>query len=270
MQTLRTAFFGFLTRPILAAALVFLLIEITIPQAHAISLSIGDQIVNGSFTSDLSSWTASGETNRRYSTDNINQIRAGNDAFNGTFQSGGFAVLGDHSSFGEGTPDSGTHTLSQTFSLPAIFLGNPVDSYDLTVGFITAFQGSGGVVDNFSASLDAMTLFSQTSSAFPSCGPNNSSTCQHDPLVNNPFTALITGLQPGLYTLTFALVENSPPRGEPQNNDGNTFAGIDSVYVTGNANISTPPYVSEPMSVLLLGAGLLGLTFWHLKRASRR
>jgi hypothetical protein len=179
----------------------------------------------------------------RLSTDNINDVRQGNDAFDGFFTSG-FALLGDDVAYGEGQPDSGTHTLSQVFTV--VVPGN------YAISFITAFEGALDTTsDTFSASLDLTSLFSQTSSGFPTCGPDNSPGCAHSPLTQNPFSTLMF-LGAGLHTLTFTLLETLPPGS--QDVDGNTFAGIDNVSITAET-----AGVPEPNALILVGAGLVAI-----------
>jgi len=241
----------------------------TFGTSSASPIATGELIANGTFGTDaapsLASWTespsASGFVNARASTNVINSA-LGNNGFNGFFSSA-FAVLGDNTGGGTnagiaGQTPQGTYSISQTFTLPALLGADTILDYDLTIGFITAFDGDGGGAsdpdDVFSATLNGITIFSQNSSTLPNCGP--SATCTDSQLVNSPFGASILGLAPGVYTLTFALLEQS---GEATN----TAAGIDSVSVTGYANAisvnAAARSVPEPGTLALLGLGLAGL-----------
>jgi len=212
--------------------------------AQALSIPIGELINNGGFTDTaLTGWSPSGAAERRLSTNDIN-TSAGNAGFNGFFASA-FAALGDNGGVIGGTPNEGIGSISQSLTLPALQSGLPVASYDLVISFRTVFDGndsSNANKDVFAATLNNITLFSQTSDPLPDCSP--STACDNLQLVNDPFSATIFGLLPGVYTLTFALNEFTGAA-------TNTAAGIDNVSITGRANIP------EPSVLLLFGTGLL-------------
>jgi len=232
------------TWPALAIALILGSLVVGIP--HASAIPIGQQIVNGEFgnntTPSLTGWTTAGTANARPSTDALN-TSTGNAGFN-TFFASSFTALGDDAGAISGSPFAGTHSISQTFVLPAISGGG---TYNLTISFRTVFDGEGqnNQVDTFGAFLNTTQLFSQNSSTLPTCGPDAS--CASTQLAQNPFSQTLVGLAPGSYTLRFELVENS-------GNASNTAAGIDSVSVTGNSSS-----VPEPSSLLLLGAAFVGV-----------
>lgn len=90
---------------------------------YALTIPVGDLIANGVFQTNtgavsLSGWTGTGTFNGRASTNDINTT-VGNAGFNSFFNSA-FAALGDTSAAIGGTPNAGTHSLSQTFELQAI------------------------------------------------------------------------------------------------------------------------------------------------------
>jgi len=243
-------------------------------------------IANGEFGTDdalsLASWTSTGAAIPRESTHTVNTT-GGDAGFNRYFTSA-FAVLGASGADISSTPPGGTSTISQTFTLPGAVGSSTVTSWDLTLSFITAFDGkqSDGP-DVFSAALTGQaTLFSQTSNqhfgsldAFPDCGPLAS--CANNQKTQS-FSALYAGLLPGAYTLTFSLVESDavwgggPQEGTPRTN---TAAGIDAVSAPGTAPlaaVSEPAplaAVSEPTTLLLWGLTAVGLGL-ILRRTGRR
>jgi len=227
----------------LAITVILGTLVVGIPHAGAIPL--GQQISNGDFGNDatpsLTSWTTSGTANARPSTDALN-ASGGNAGFN-TFFASSFAALGDTAGDISGTPFAGTHSISQTFILPAIS-----GTYNLTISFRTVFDGEGqnNQLDTFRASLNAISLLSQSSLTLPTCGPLAS--CASTQLAQNAFSQTLVDLLPGTYTLKFELVEQN-------GNASNTAAGIDSVSVIANSS------VPEPSSLLLLmGAAFVGVS----------
>ena len=233
----------------LAITVILGTLVVGIPHAGAIPL--GQQISNGDFGNDatpsLTSWTTSGTANARPSTDALN-ASGGNAGFN-TFFASSFAALGDTAGDISGTPFAGTHSISQTFILPAIS-----GTYNLTISFRTVFDGEGqnNQLDTFKAflfnatSLFSQDLFSQNSFTLPTCGPLAS--CANIQLAQNAFSQTLVDLLPGTYTLKFELVEQN-------GNASNTAAGIDSVSVIANSS------VPEPSSLLLLmGAAFVGVS----------
>jgi hypothetical protein len=183
----------------------------------------------------------------------------GNAGFNSFFDSA-FAVLGDNTGNIPGNPTAGTFSISQNIVLPDVRNNMLIESYDLTISFRTVFDGddsadTSSVHDLFSASLGGITLFSQSSAPLPNCGP--ATTCSNLQLSNNPFTATLSGLAPGAYTLSFSLFEATGTGV----NLTNTAAGIDNVSIRGFANP-----VPEPISVALLGVGLIGLDLMRRRK----
>lgn len=221
---------------------------------NAQAIPIGEQIINGGFSANLTSWTTSGTVSARASGDAINTTggNAGFDGFFGSF----FAVLGDSTGNIGGSEDSGTHFISQTFSLPVISA-----TYDLTINFSSVFDGDDrdniNQIDIFRVLLNSTELFQQNSFPLPDCGPSNSPTCSNNQLVQNPFSQTIFGLPGGSYTLKFELAENN-------NAQSNTAVGIANVSISGQSNVRTAS-VPEPSALILLASGLGGVLV-YLKR----
>jgi hypothetical protein len=221
----------------------------------ALAIPIGEQIINGGFSANLTSWTTSGTVSARASGDVINTA-GGNAGFDNFFGSS-FAVLGDSTGDIGGSEDSGTHFISQTFSLPVIS-----GTYDLTLSFNSVFDGDDrdniNQIDIFRVLLNSTELFAQNSFPLPNCGPGNSPTCSNSQLIQNPFSQTILGLPGGSYTLKFELAENN-------NAQSNTAVGIDNVSISGQSNVPAAS-VPEPSSLIFLASGLGGVLVFLKRR----
>jgi hypothetical protein len=251
-----------MTKPFTPLFLAGLMAVSFVPAASAASVSLGPVIDYGGFQNNLwnTRWNTTGTVNRRAETDTIN-TSGGNAGFNGFFTDSNtnttnqFATLGDTSGTIGSTPDSGISTLSQTFTLLGTISQGTVESYDLRIQFRTVFDGrddgnSANGADTFLASLNAIALFSQSSTPLPNDAPNVISA--NNQLVNDPFNAVIFGLLPGVYTLTFSLNESASTG--TSGGATNTAAGVDAVSVNATANL-----VPEPSTLALVGAALVGL-----------
>jgi hypothetical protein len=227
----------------------------------ALAIPVGELVVNGGFelggAPSVSGWTVGGTANARPVTDGINT--AGSNAGFNSFFASPFAVLGDQTGNVAGDPHAGASSITQQVTLPGVVDGVPIETYDLTVSFVSVFEGrdvsSSGdpaLRDLFSASFGLTALLSQTSEPLPSCGPTTSE-CGNSQIQASVSAALL-GLSPGTYALTFLL--NEADGAVPSFT--NTAVGIDNVSLRGTANPSgsqTP--VPEPGTLLLAGAGLL-------------
>ena len=239
-----------------------------VSQAQAIPLPVGEQIKNGPFGTNaapsLASWTTTGTVNARPSTNVIN-TSGGNAGFNSFFDSA-FAVLGDDAGGIAGDPESGTHSISQSFTLPLVIGNVAIFIYNLSIDFKAVFDGDDSVnprlstaKDTFKVFLNNQELASVDSNALPNCGPGvDCLNAQRD--FNQLLPISVTGISPGMYTLKFELNETSVAGAA---NATNTAAGIDSVSVTGVGN---PIPIPEPATLLLLGAGLVGIIVFRRKR----
>ena len=222
---------------------------------NAYAVPVGEQIIDGGFNANLTSWTTFGTVSARAGGDAIN-ITGGNAGFDNFFGSS-FAVLGDSTGNIGGSEDSGTHSISQTFSLPVIS-----GTYDLTISFSSVFDGDDrdniNQVDIFRVLLNSTELFQQNSFPLPNCGPSDSPTCSNSQLAQNPFSQTVFALPGGTYTLKFELAENN-------NAQSNTAVGIDNVSVAGQSNLGTIS-VPEPSPLLLLVSGLGGILVFLKRR----
>ena len=240
--------------------------------AQALTVSVGEQIMNGDFGTSagtLTGWTMSGTVHTRAVTDAIN-AGGGNNNQSGVFDRGlsssdvaffstdAFAVFGDtsgtiFSTGGNNAPNSGTHTLSQSFTLDSTIGGDQVTSYDLDINIQSAFDGTTGTsADIFQATLilpdlTTVILFSQAHSSTSS-----------GQFSNDPYAMMLLGMLPGDYTLEFSLVEQ-----DQNGNNTTTAAGIDNVSIMAEATL-----VPLPAAAYLFGSGLLGLA--GLARRHRR
>lgn len=236
-------------------------------ELRAAPINVGNMISDGDFQA-LSSWAINGTANLRAASDNINSS-SGNAGFDNFFSSL-FVVLGDISGTITGDPDSGMHSISQTFVLPQFQNSVLIDTYDLTIKFQTVFEGRDDLTVNsnfsdiFSASLISSNavfpLFSQNSLVFAS-GPIGSGAAKNLQIMNNPFNLTMVGLAPGTYTLSFVLDEKNGSA----NNTTNTAAGIDNVTITGIANPLIIP-ITEPNTFFLIGFVLFVMLFQTLAR----
>jgi hypothetical protein len=232
--------------------------------ANAATVSLGEQIVNGSFgtiaSGAVANWTEDESARIRLGDDAINTT-TGNSGFDGFFSTAatnGFAVLGDNGGNSDNVigsqPDNGISSISQSFTLPATISGSPVDSYDLSISFLTAFDGfdsSPTLTDIFSGTLNAVVLVSDTFHAD-----------QVNQIVAN---MALTALAPGTYTLAFTLNEAADPPPGQSRLATNTAVGIDNVSVWATANIpdsrDVDNSVPEPATLALFGMGIAALGF---------
>jgi len=241
---------------------------LSVNPAQAATIDVEELITNGTFDKDFATgWAASDATNVniRVQNNQINAAGSGGDQKNvfdsddsRYFTTGRFAVLGDQAGniTNTGTTNgvsnsisTGAFTLSQTIVLAAIYGSKAVQSYDLTLSFKSAFDGSDSdehASDTFTATLSGpgafgtQTLFSQTSFT-----PTPGTGSQQD---NVPYSQLFSGLLPGEYILAFSLVESASEK-------TNTAAGIDDLSFSGTATV-----VPVPGAVWLLGSALAGIS----------
>ncbi len=184
-----------------------------------------------------------------------------------TTHTNGFAVLGDNGGNSNNVigsqPDSGVSAISQWFTLPATINGSAVDSYDLSISFLTAFDGfdtAPTLTDLFSVTLNAAVLVSDSFAG-----------TQID---HNMASLALTGLAPGTYTLAFTLSEAvDPPPGQSRLAT-NTAVGIDSVSVLATANISDSRSqvnpIPEPATFALFGTAIAVLGLFRRRRMTLR
>ena len=235
----------------------------TIAAANAATVSLGEQIVNGTFGTNASgvvaNWTEVESARIRLGDDAIN-TSAGSIGFDGFFSiahTNGFAVLGDNGGNSDNVigsqPDSGVSSISQSFTLPGTINGDAVENYTLFVSFLTAFDG----FDNAPALTD---LFSVTLNSNPLLLLDSFAGTEID---HNVASIALAGLAPGTYTLAFTLTEATDPPPGQSDLTTNTAAGIDSVSVLATANISGPPSESasipEPATLALFAMGIAAL-----------
>jgi hypothetical protein len=177
----------------------------------------------------------------------------GFDSFFSITPTNGFAVLGDNGGNSDNVigsqPDSGISSISQSFTLPATISGSPVDSYDLFISFLTAFDGFDSApttTDIFSVTLNAVVLVSDSFAG--------------DQINHTVANMALTGLNPGTYTLAFTLNEATDPPPGQSRLATNTAAGIDNVSVSATATLSdSANSIPEPATLALFGMGIAAL-----------
>ena len=248
------------------------------PAGAVMIVNLGEQITNVTFSVALAApWVTSGTVNTRANGNAIN-TSTGNLGFNTFFVAGDgtFAVLGDTSG-AIGTPNDGTHELSQVFNLPTVVTGKNVISYELTISFKGVFDGKDNVSnhDVFSVLFDGSALsptFPRDSSPLPECGPasgTGTGSCTNSQITYNPFSTTFT-LTPGTgnHTLLFRLSELN-------GNSTDTAVGLDNISVTAKATVPDDqqgggggnPAIPEPGTMALFGLGALGGSLSRRRKA---
>jgi len=222
-------------------------------------VSVGEQIVNGDFGTSASAvvtgWTEDESTLIRCGDEAINTT-TGSSGFDGFFLNAPtncFAVLGDNGGNTDNVigsqPDSGVSAISQSFTLPGTLNGSAVNSYDLFISFLTAFDGfdtAPTLTDVLLVTLNSTTLVSDSFAGTE--------------IDHNVVNMAVPGLIPGTYTLAFTLNEATDPPPGQSRLVTNTAAGIDSVSVLANANISdTSTPIPEPATLALFGMAIAAL-----------
>jgi len=223
-------------------------------------VSVGEQIVNGDFGTSASGvvtgWTEDESALIRVGDEAIN-TDTGSSGFDGFFlnaHTNGFAVLGDNGGNSGNVigsqPDSGVSAISQSFALSGTINGSAVDSYDLLISFLTAFDGfdtAPTLTDVLLVKLNNTVLLSDSFAGTE--------------IDHNIINMAVPGLTPGTYTLAFTLNEATDPPPGQSRLATNTAAGIDAVSVLASANISdtSTAAIPEPATLALFGMGIAAL-----------
>lgn len=218
----------------------FLAVLVSAPLSAPADPAFSDGNFDTAFGS-FGGWVTTGTVSTRAISDIINgtidpadQSVTFDIALNDYFTTGFFAVLGNVFFNTNGAPDTGTHTLSRSFTLA------PGSTYDVAIGFRTVLDGRSpnpddSYCDFFSARLLGPRGFNSTlfSRIF----------CNGDGQFNNmAFSVAFQQLAAGQYSLVFTLVEG------PEFDTLNTAAGVDNVLVDVTTHaVSTSTKVPIPV-----------------------